>query len=884
MKSQRSLSLGFIGCACLLLLLVTGAIARAGEPVEVKIEWYDPNGRYDIPLTCFEVMREDPDIVCKKFSPVQLSQSAGLGSDSGKVMALATGTGPDVFFMQIWQIQTFIEQGFLQPLDEFVGYDENGDGYIDDDEAIWDHWKTVPPLYRKVVTRNGHVYCIPARYYANTAHAYRRDLVREAGLDPNAQPRDWEEFYQWMQKLTWPEKKVLGAPVPRGQRGLYYQWHNYILPWLWSAGGSVVMEGKTNPVTGKTHWYPKEEIEFIDPETGESLRSEPSKWKATLDTPEMHATLEFLWRCFHQPWVRDPSDNTCMDLTPEDIERGSVRRPDGREFKFNAKNIIHGVARADPSLDVNLQYDYLTRGEVASILVGIGYAIGERVRLKPSQIGFWAFPPRKAGGAPVISVDNHWIGMSSSLAGEKNRRKRKKVWKIISAIGGPLGKQIYIQYAVDNGWAAFQNPADLVAAGLEEYVDAVPAEWRQQYELIFQHVRLDPWNANWLPVYNRILKEIVRRLAADPNYDWRSALKEGDIQANTRIMVTRSDEKLKRKRPVAWAIIGAFLLVCAFLTRRGWKKAKIARLARGTTDSAGGVYKRWLPLLFLAPALAALTVWFYLPMCRGAIIAFKDYRIFGESRWIGVDNFIAMFLDPEFYTNLLATLRFLGYNLTIGFAAPIILALFLNEVPRFKQTFRMFYFLPQISSPIVIALLWKELYAPDKWGVVNRIVSGAAGFFGVTVKAQKWLEDPKWAMMAVVFTMIWMSVGLASMLYLAALKLVPDDLYEAADIDGAGLFAKLRRITLPHLYPLMIINFVGAFVGAMHNMENIFVMTGGGAGTNVLALSIWYEAFAYLKFGAATSMAWVLGIMVIGFTVWQLRLLRRAEFRRAENV
>jgi ABC-type sugar transport system permease subunit len=126
-------------------------------------------------------------------------------------------------------------------------------------------------------------------------------------------------------------------------------------------------------------------------------------------------------------------------------------------------------------------------------------------------------------------------------------------------------------------------------------------------------------------------------------------------------------------------------------------------------------------------------------------------------------------------------------------------------------------------------------------------------------------------------------MGMASLIYLAALKGVPDELYEAAEVDGAGIWTKLRRITLPTLLPLIIINFVGVFIATFQNMGNIFLMTFGGPGdaTMVLALRIWIEAYNNLRFSMATTMAWVLGSLLIGFTYVQIQFLKRVEFRKA---
>ena len=128
-------------------------------------------------------------------------------------------------------------------------------------------------------------------------------------------------------------------------------------------------------------------------------------------------------------------------------------------------------------------------------------------------------------------------------------------------------------------------------------------------------------------------------------------------------------------------------------------------------------------------------------------------------------------------------------------------------------------------------------------------------------------------------------MGPGCLIYLAALKTIPEDLYEAADIDGAGMRAKIRHVTLPSIRTLIAINFVGAMIGAMKSgSEFILAMTGGGpytpfGQTEVIGLHIFWEAFGFLRFGVATAMAWVVGFLLIGFTVHQLRMLSRVEFR-----
>jgi multiple sugar transport system permease protein len=143
----------------------------------------------------------------------------------------------------------------------------------------------------------------------------------------------------------------------------------------------------------------------------------------------------------------------------------------------------------------------------------------------------------------------------------------------------------------------------------------------------------------------------------------------------------------------------------------------------------------------------------------------------------------------------------------------------------------------------------------------------------------RWLEDSRTAMLCCVMPMVWAGMGPGCLIYLAALKGVSGDLYEAADIDGATFVDKVLFVVIPILKPLLIIQFVGVFINSWRSSAYILAMTGGASDTTVAGLHIFYEAYLFLKFGPATAMAWILGFMLIGFTVHQLRILSRLEFR-----
>lgn len=213
--------------------------------------------------------------------------------------------------------------------------------------------------------------------------------------------------------------------------------------------------------------------------------------------------------------------------------------------------------------------------------------------------------------------------------------------------------------------------------------------------------------------------------------------------------------------------------------------------------------------------------------------------------------------------------------LGLGFLPPLGLAILLQEVSRGKMLYRVIYYLPAVISGVIVIYLWKLLYDPSDAGILNQML------LSLGLPKSMWIKDESLAMLCVVLPTVWAGVGPGSLIYLAALKNIPHELYEAADIDGAGFRAKLRHIVLPSLKGLIIIQLISAFIVAAQSSDFILVMTFGGPNeaTRVADLMIFEKAYLYLRFGLATAMAWILSLMLMGFTVWQIKYLSRMEFR-----
>jgi multiple sugar transport system permease protein len=365
----------------------------------------------------------------------------------------------------------------------------------------------------------------------------------------------------------------------------------------------------------------------------------------------------------------------------------------------------------------------------------------------------------------------------------------------------------------------------------------------------------------------------IGKILIDPNADAKEELSKSAEQANEKAMKMLPEPIMEKRRLYGWIITSIAMIGVVFSVIKVMLGLK-EKYRINIGGSAKRVFQRKdvIAWTLMFPALITVLLWQYIPLIWGSIMAFFDYKLLGGGKYIGIDNFITAFFDPMFYYVILITIYYVLLSIAIGFTAPIALAWFLSEVPRGKILYRTIFYLPTVTTGLVIMFLWKDLFFnPTSQGLLNKIIA----LLGIS--HQTWLEDPRLAMLCIILPGVWAGTGSACILYLAALKTVPDELYESADIDGASTWQKIWSITIPTLKPLIIITFVGSFVGAFHAMQNIFVMTGGGPmnATRTIGMEIWINAFLFLKFGYATAMAWILGATLIGFTVYQLQILKK---------
>jgi multiple sugar transport system permease protein len=853
------------------------------EPVTVKVLYFYSPNYPDTASTrrLVQLMKEDPAISVQEWGGLNLPGGAGRAP---LMMAIAGKTAPDVCMSWFHVIRNDIRQGFLYPLNEWIGDDANGNGQIDDDEAKWDRWKEIPKLWRQVATVDGKVYGLPLASKAYLGLVFRIDMARAAGLDPNSPPRTWGELFYWCQKLTDPNKKIPGAVLERGQRGIALQPYGWTwLPWVYSAGGSPIVQVRKSPKTGKEHVLPPDTVTFKTPEGEDLTHVEPS-WRADFASPAGLAATAFYHRLSWQRWLIDPETHEPVNLKPGDLAAGFVVEGP-RKLAFKPDDVVTGVARGFMEQRGMNPWELLGRGEVGMTtwVVDDLPALSQSLGVSPDLLGWSPFPagpgPR---GRQVIQLHDHF-GVLCEGVGDRPKAERDKVWKVLAAATDNTVGDDDVRQRVLAGLVRFVNPADLKRLGFDDYLKDVPQVVREYYDkmadgLIFTCT--EPYMGFWVTQDEALNREVLSLIMADTGekFDYASALRQVEHKANSGLMFGLPREVLDLYRTPARVIFAAMVAVMAalmFLLVRSFTKKAPA--------STRQVYSGRLAWGLVAPAVLLIGLWSYYPLVRGMVMALQDYKVAGASPFVGLDNFITLALDKSFWESLGRTVYFVLLNMVLAFLTPIVLAILLSEVPRGKYLFRTLFFLPQVTSGLVIALLWKLMFEPTPAGFLNQLIEIVNRLPGVHLKTQTWLQDPSLAMICAIIPTVWASMGMSSLIYLAALKSVPEEIYEAAEVEGAGILAKIRHISIPTLLPLIVINFVGVFVATFQNMGNIFLMTFGGPGeaTKVLGLAIWIEAYNNLRFSMATSMAWVMGSLLIGFTYLQIRFLRKVEFKRA---
>jgi len=717
----------------------------------------------------------------------------GLGGEIGPLMMIAGGISPDIMYVNFRKIDSYVRQGLLYPLDEFIAQEAAKDPKWKDQRILPG---VVDVLRRPGPDGDSHFYALPNSYLVMGLY-YNRALFRQVGL-PQRAPKDWDEMVDFARKIKAFDPQSKPLLLTSGQQASWF-----LMNFLWSTGGDAVKE------IGK------------------------NEWRAVFDTDEAAEAFEFYYQ------------------------------------------LVEGERIADRSPDT---FSVINSAEGRSVGMTFGY-IGSSIDLDSNIWSFGAVPfgPKGIRGSEVNAM------MMGIFAGVKDPKVRAAAWKYMCFYGSEDAQRIRTATMVELGSANQINPVDLRRFGYTSFLEMAQPGLEEEFKTALKDGKPEPYGRNCNLIYLELTYPLDQILLSP---QIAAAWKQGDKETmrkevktilgnavkatNERMIGIIPPEKMAYRRKVGWAVVACIVAAFGVVARVIFKSFSEAGVARSRVRGKQ-VFFAWG---LLAIPLAFTFIWSYLPLARGAWMALLDYQIMLKSTFVGIDNFANTLFDKRFWVSILATFHFAFWMLTVGFCVPILLAYLLHLVPRHKLLFRTIYYLPALLTGTAVFVLWKEFFG------VHGVISNILGFFGIHM-IRSWPDDPNFAMISCVLPGVWAGAGPGCLIYLAALKTIPEEQFEASEIDGAGFLRKTIHIVIPALMPLIIINFVGAVMGAFQASQNILLMTGGGpnGATEVAALRIFYQAFMFLRFGPATAMAWILGSMLVGFALIQLKRLSRMEFK-----
>jgi multiple sugar transport system permease protein len=813
-------------------LLVVSAAATEPSPLTVRA-WQLPRpDDMSIParadLAVFQAFREKhPDIAFQQNTGLSLPGPAG---GAGLIMSIAGGTAPDILYVNFQRTRDFVRRGFLYPLDEYIRLDLTAEaakaqGAFDENIMYKDEFEErILPQVREVVQCRGPdgKMHIYALPYSNLAICliFNKPLFRKCGLDPE---KDYPK--------TWDEFYAVAQKLTDREKGTY---------------GCVAYTGPGASWVAYT---------FMVSMNTRAMKQDPATgdWRATFDDEGMAQSVDFYTKLLQGPWVNPKTGKTEYGVAYYDQEV---------QMKWNRG-------------EIGMQFGYLADEMLT------GSTAGGTGTMNPDDLGF-APVPKSPLGLQASELNSQMQGL---FAGTRDKRVRDAAWKYIRFFNSPEARRIRARVYVENGFAGLMLPAKLKEYGFPEYGRFFPKLWEEAYHTSFQNGVPEPYGPGCQHIYTFMSRPfdlaMTEKLARIPDAETRLRRirvidSEAVAEANVKMIGIVPADEMRVRRLVATVLATFIFAAFVALFTYVWRLFTPKDVPAAAATSA--FRKQKIAYLLLAPAVFGILVFNYVPLFRGTIMAFQEYNVMSASKFVGIDNFANVLYDGLFWLSMGRALEFTLWYLLLVFVPPIVLAVLLSEIPVGQVLFRFIFYLPAVTSGIVTLLLWKVLFDPSDAGAANRVLA----LF--SVGPQGWLQDKSLAMVSMMIPMTWASMGPGCLIYLAALKTVPDDLYEAAAIDGSGVLARLRHITFPTIRPLIQIQFIFALIASFQSADFVMVMTGGGPdrATHVVGLEIFLKSYVYLDFGLATAMGWILAFVLLGFTVFQMSRMSRLTFQAVE--
>ncbi|MCC5574182.1 sugar ABC transporter permease [Microtetraspora sp. AC03309] len=282
-----------------------------------------------------------------------------------------------------------------------------------------------------------------------------------------------------------------------------------------------------------------------------------------------------------------------------------------------------------------------------------------------------------------------------------------------------------------------------------------------------------------------------------------------------------------------------------------------------------GVRRNLTAYGFLSGALICFAFFSWYPMVREFLLSFQKTNFVSSPEWVGLDNFRTVMEDSAFGPAWINTAMFTLLALIVGYAVPFVIALVLNELRHAKAYLRFVVYLPVMLPPAVAVLLFKWFYDPGP-GLFNQILDL------VHLPGLSWLDSTDTALISLVIVSTWMNLGTGTLIYLAALQSIPSDLYEAAELDGAGLFRRVWHVTIPQTKLILLVMLLLQVVATMQVFIEPYLLTGGGPenATVTVAYLMYQYAFSFGNFGGGGALGFMLMIVLMVFSAVYLRVSR----------
>jgi multiple sugar transport system permease protein len=276
--------------------------------------------------------------------------------------------------------------------------------------------------------------------------------------------------------------------------------------------------------------------------------------------------------------------------------------------------------------------------------------------------------------------------------------------------------------------------------------------------------------------------------------------------------------------------------------------------------------------IFIAPVVLGLTIFYIAPAISSFYLAFTEWDGLTAPIFIGLKNFITLFKEEVFIQSMINTILFTVVSVPFSIISATVIAVLLNQKIKGIVIYRTLFFIPVVTMPIAIGMVWRWLYNSE-FGLINYIL-------GVLHLPQpSWLFDEKFALFSIILVSVWMSVGYNAVILLAGLQGITSSYYEAADLDGANEFQKFLRITVPLLTPSLFFVLVMSMINSLQVFDLIFVMIGDNASlldpTRTVVYSVWENGFKFFNMGYASAQALILFIVILIITIIQMALQKK---------